>query len=498
MPKRFLSIWLPYLVTDSIIKYDPDLKDKAFVLSFKEKGRMIIKAASPLAVKEGIGPGKVLADARAILPGLHVMDHEPATAPKLLLAMAEWCVRFAPLVAVDGQDGLLLDISGCSHLWGGEEAYMRTITGRFGQGGYHVRAAIADTIGTAWAMARFAMAEYPIVASNEQAAALALLPPEALRLAHPLLQSMQQLGFRMIGQFMNIPPQTLRRRFGDALLQRLGQGIGSYPEVLKPVVPAEPYIERLPCLEPIGTATGIRIALEALLQATCSRLQKENKGIRTAIFKAYRIDGDIQRISIGTNRASHNVRHLFGLFEQKIPTIEPALGIELFALEVPAVEDAGDTQEKLWSEKGAHTQIARSLDNIAGKVGAHTIKRYLPVAQHWPERSIKLATSLTETPAMPWPVDKFRPIQLLSRPEPIDVMVPLPDYPPLLFIHKGKVFKLSKADGPERIEQEWWISEGLPRDYYRVEDERGARYWIFRSGHYAEGNAQWFLHGFFA
>lgn len=459
---------------------------------------MVIKAASPLAVKEGIGVGKVLADARAVLPGLKVLDHDTGSEVKLLKALAEWCIRFTPSVAVDPPDGLLLDISGCSHLWGGEEIYRQTIVGRLEQGGYHVSAAIADTVGAAWAMARFSREGSFIVQPEGQANALAALPPEALRLELTVLQRMHELGFRNIAQFMNIPSPALRRRFGDSLLQRLGQALGSHPEVLLPVVPVEPYVERLSCLEPICTATGIRMALEQLLQAICSRLQKEGRGVRTAVFNAYRIDGELQQVTIGTNRASHNAAHLFRLFEQKIPTIEPALGIELFALVVPVVEATGDVQERLWNEKGGQAQIARLLDNIAGKMGMHTIRSYAPAEQHWPERSVRPIASLSGTPAMVWPTDRQRPLHLLSRPEPIDVMVPLPDYPPLLFTHKGKVFKLLKADGPERIEQEWWASEGPSRDYYRVEDEQGARYWIFRLGHYAEGNAQWFLHGFFA
>ena len=368
---------------------------------------------------------------------------------------------------------------------------------RFSTGGYQVRLAIADSIGTAWAMARYGV-DNLIVETGGQAQALAPLPPEALRLENAVLQRMQKLGFRQIGQFMTMPGPALRRRFGDMLLQRLGQALGSFPETIKPVQPIEPFLERLPCMEPILTLKGIEIALELILGQLCKRLERENKGIRSAIFKGYRMDGNVQEIGIGTSRASNNTKHLLRLFEIKLSTIEPASGIELFVIEAPLVEDVCDTQEALWETKGGQHKVAELLDNIAGKIGMETITRYLPAEHHWPERSVIATNSLDQMPETEWPIEKLRPLHLLTEPEPIDVMVPLPDYPPILFTHKGKVFKLMKADGPERIEQEWWMADGQPRDYYRVEDENGARYWLFRSGHYADGDVKWFLHGFFA
>lgn len=460
---------------------------------------MVVKEANLFAIREGITAGKVLADARAILPILEVLDDEPLETATLLQTLAEWSLRFSPIAAVDGLDGIILDISGCAHLWGGEQPYMETIARRFTVGGYQVRLSIADTIGSAWAIARYGD-DLCIVEGGRQAEALTALPPEALRLESSVLQKMQKLGFRQIGQFMNMPGATLRRRFGEMLLQRLGQALGSYPETVKPVQPVEPYQERLPCLEPILTLKGIEIALEHLIEQFCKRLEREGKGIRSAVFKGYRIDGNVQEISIGTSRASYNTKHLFRLFELKLGSIEPALGIELFVIEAPLVEDISESQDTLWDIKGGQAKVAELLDNIAGKIGMGAIRRYLPAEHHWPERSVKETTSLDENPDIPWPTEKLRPLHLLAEPEPIDVMVPLPDYPPVLFTHRGKIFKLMKADGPERIEQEWWMAEGQPRDYYRVEDEKGARYWLFRSGHYVDGHddVQWFLHGFFA
>lgn len=497
MPKRYLYIWFRHLAPDRLTKIRPELRGKPFLLYAPEHGRMVVKAANEQLTKEGISPGMVVADVRAIFPSAEVFSADVISEEKLLNNLAEWCIRYSPVVATDSPDGLILDISGCPHLWGGEFSYWRSITDRFRKGGYEVRAAIADTVGTAWAVARYGKREM-IIKPGKQTEAISSLPPAALRLDNTTLQRMEKLGFRQIGQFICIPRLNLRRRFGDVLLKRLDQALGILPEPLQPVQPAAVYLERLPCLDPIRTATGIEIAIKRLLEALCKRLFQEGKGIRTGILKGYRVDGNVEQISIGTNRASRNAAHLLKLFELKIPEIEPDLGIELFTLEATLVEDLTETQEVLWSKENRdRTAISELLDNIAGKIGPQTIRRYLPQEHYWPERSIKKVSSLDEQPETEWRTDCLRPIHLLPKPEPVDVMVVLPDYPPMHFRYKGEIIRVARADGPERVEQEWWLQSGPPRDYYRVEDERGARYWLFRLGLYGNKKPQWFLHGYF-
>lgn len=498
MRRRYLSIWFPYFASDRMARLHPELKGKPFLLYAPERGRMVVKASGKTLSKEGISPGMVVADVRAILPSVEVFPDNPAAENKLLKDLAEYCFRYTPTVATDPPDGLILDISGCAHLWGGELPYLKTITTRFRNGGYDVRAAIADTIGAAWAVARY-RSNHPIVESEAQTEALFPLPPAALRLDGATLQRMEKLGFREIGQLIRIPQSNLRRRFGDGLLTRLGQALGTEHETLQPVRTTPVYQERLPCLEPIRTAKGIEIALKHLLDALCEQLFREGKGMRTGTLKGYRIDGEIEQISIGTSRASRNAAHLFKLFELKIPEIEPALGIELFTLEATLVEEVSETQEALWNTGGNNPKaVAELLDNIAGKVGMQAIHRYLPQDYYWPEHSVKEVGNLEEQPETEWQTDRPRPLHLLPRPEPVEVMVVLPDYPPLHFRYKGKIVRITKADGPERIEQEWWLQTGPPRDYYRVEDENGARYWLFRLGLYGNEKPRWFLHGFFA
>lgn len=497
MPQRFATIWFRHLVTDLAVIERPELKDVQFVLAAPERGRMVVKAASSQALANGIDIGMVVADARAIFPSLEVIDYEPEKVGALLNRIAEWCIRYTPIVAVDPPDGLILDITGCAHLWRGERAYLKEIVIKLKSAGYNLRAGIADTIGAAWAISHYGQ-ENPIIESSSQLNALLTLPPAALRLEPITLERMEKLGFYQIRNFINMPRSVLRRRFGQFLLDRIDQASGYAIEVIQPVRPVVPYQERLPCMEPIVTATGIQIALQRLLETLCARLAQEGKGLRSGIFKGYRVDGKVEQIDIVTNRGSCHVAHLFRLFELKIQTMEPALGIELFVLEAPVTEDLAAHQEALWNTGDTdNMSLMELLDRLAGRAGMNIIHRYLPDEHHWPERSVKLAASVQEKPPTNWRTDRPRPVHLLAEPEIVIVSAPIPDYPPMLFSYKGKTHYTKKADGPERIEREWWLEGGLHRDYYCLEDQSGARYWIFRLGHYDENKSKWFIHGFF-
>jgi protein ImuB len=490
------AIWFPHLMTDWMLRRQPGLKDQPFVLAGTEKGRRVVQAVNRVARERGAFTGMVVPDCRAMVPDVQVFDCEEGQREKILNALAEWCIRYTPLVALDG-DGLILDASGCTHLWGGEEGYLREIHERFRNFGYHLRTGMTDTIGCAWAVCHFGK-NATIVPEGKQANALSSLPPAALRLEAATVERLEKLGLKTIGTFMSMPRVALRRRFGQHLLTRLDQALGAEMEMMTPVQPPSPYEERLQCMDPVRTAPGIEVALKTLLEILCQRLNHEGKGLRKCELKCYRLDGNIQKIETGTNRPTRNVSHLFKLLEIKISQIDPDLGIELFILEAPVVEDLSNAQDALWSVSSANeTAVAELADKIIGKIGSEAIRRYLPDEHYWPERSVKAVVSLTEKSACLWRTDLPRPIHLLPVPEAIEVSVPMPDYPPLLFYYQGMLHTVKKADGPERIEQEWWIREGLFRDYYCVEDEKGARYWIFRAGDYNSGVPKWYLHGFF-
>ncbi len=499
MGKRFVMIWFRHLKTDWKTRHHPGLKNIPFVFSMIDHNRIVISATNVAAEEQGINIGMAVADARAVFPSLKVYDDPSGLDKKLLTSLAKYCIRYTPFAAIDPPDGLILDATGCAQLWGSELCYVDTIVNRFSKIGYDVKASMADTIGTAWAVTHFGSEQ--VIRQGEQQYALLNLPSAALRLDHYTIELLFALGFHRIQDFINIPTSVLQRRVGPNLIHRIRQALGHEEEVIYAVETPDPFHERLPCQEEISTVTGIEIALQHLLEALCKRLHKEQKGLRNAIFKCYRIDNKIEKIEIATNYPSHNSKHLFKLFQIKIETIEPGPGIELFTLDGCNIEELSPVQEKLWtSNSGLESlQLTELFDRISNRIGLNKIHRYLPDEHHWPERSIKRTISLNENITALWRTNKPRPIQLLSKPELIQVSAPIPDYPPMLFRYKNKLHTIKKADGPERIECEWWIEEGLHRDYYIVEDEEGRRYWLFRLGHYNdEEKPQWFIHGFFA
>lgn len=499
MRERFVYIWGRFLKTDWHSRRNTDLRKSPFVLTKKDHGRLVISATNALAVKEGIYQGMVLADARAICPGLVVADDREEHEVIILNGLAEWCIRFTPWVAVDLPDGLIFNATGCAHLWGGEVAYLAEITRRLNALGYDVSIAMADTVGAAYAASRFASSQ-TIIEPSMQRELLQLLPPAALRLEATVNERLNKLGIHTIANLLRIPYTALRRRFGKHLLLRIEQALGNLPELMQPVQPVTVYHHRLPCMEPISARTGIEIALQTLLDQLCKQLSDEGNGLRSCTFACFRIDGKNQSLHVGTNRSTAHGAHVFKLFENKLDRLEPALGFELFTITAEKVEPCLPLQEKLWEDAAAleSTAVAELLDRLTEKFGPARLSRFLPDAHHWPERSIKKATSINEQPAVPWK-SRRRPVKLLSKPYPIAVTAPIPDYPPMSFQYKGILYTIKKADGPERIEQEWWLSQGEHRDYYCVEDANGGRYWIFRSGHYDSNKfGGWFLHGFFA
>jgi protein ImuB len=502
MVRRYVSIWFRHLKTDWHCLRQPHLHSMPFVLSSLVNGKKIITAANAMAMKHGMSTQMVIADARAIIPDLQMQDDQPELWPKLLKRLAEWCIIFTPISSVDLPDGIILDATGCPHLWGGEEGYLEAIVNKLSTRGYDVKAAIADTPGLAWAVARYGMAKHVkamTITQGRHVEAMLPLPVEALRQEPQVVEQLHKLGLHRVEQLIAIPRASLRRRFGQQLLNQLDLITGRKEPVISPVLSIEPYHERLPCMEPIVTAGGIEVALDQLLRKLCHRLREDQKGLRYAVFKGYRVDGKVEMVEIGTSRPSHHVAHLLKLFGLKISSMQPEMGFELFTLEASKVEDHFPTQSKMWEKSGGleDDRVSELLDSLIAKFGVQPT-RYLQDEHYWPERSIKVALSLQEKPATPWRTERQRPLLLLANPEKIEVTAPIPDYPPMLFQLKGKLHRIVKADGPERIEQEWWLQQGQHRDYYRVEDEHGRRYWLFRLGHYHDKKFQWFIHGYFS
>jgi protein ImuB len=472
----------------------------------EKAGRLTVRTVDRRARLEGILPGTNLADARAMLPDLKTMPDDPMADAALLARLADWCTRFTPWTAPDGADGVFLDLTGCAHLFGGETALLADLQRRLTHQGFAVRAAIADTTGAAWALARFGHQSRSIVPPGTQKSALSSLPVVALRLPGDMVAGLNRLGLTTIGALYPLPRAPLARRFGALLHTRLDQALDSDAEPISPRQPPPCWRVRLDFAEPIARPEDIAAGLDHLLTDLCRRLAQQGMGARTLDYLLFLVDGDIAKASIGTVRPLRNVKSLSRLFAGKIAVLDPGLGVDCLMLAAAKIEPLSPEQAALDGiAAGERSDDFDSLiDRLVNRLGMEAIVRAEPVASHIPEGAVRwVSPMVTVGPIDPPPERRPRPIRLLPRPEPIEVMAPVPDDPPLHFTWRRTLHRVRHAEGPERIAPEWWQapSSASPeaRDYYRVEDQAGGRFWLYRDGPYRPDQpARWFLHGFFA
>ncbi len=472
-----------------------------------------------------------LADALSFLPGLATALAKPAEDAAALRRLAEWCDRYSPWTAPDGADGVRIEITGSAHLWGGERALAADLMARLDRRGVASRIVIADTLGAAWAMARFAEASDSVVIldSGKLRAALASLPVEALRLDPIIAQGLRRVGLKRVGDFYAMPCDALARRFGETVARLLDQALDEMPEPLSPLGEVPSRRVRLSFAEPITEPADLMLATERLTADLVLRLAREGTGARRLDLGFYRVDGRVERIRIGTARPSRDPRHIAALFKERLHTIDPGLGIEdmilaAYAVEPLPAEQIGLPGHTAGNETGG---IATLLDRLGNRLGLDALARLEPRESHIPERaSVRVSPSPTQpcelgppSPAMRERVlsaakgvrvkpagglKPRRPIRLFDPPEPVEAFWLLPDDPPFRFMWRRRRHRVTRADGPERIADEWWRPGASGevdaiRDYYRVEDEEGRRFWLFRAGfHGGDRSPRWFVHGVFS
>ena len=459
--------------------------------------RIEIAAASPEAQALGLAPGMPLTQARLLVPEIEVRDADPEGDAAVLTRLALFAARrWTPRAAISGADGLFLDLGGVSHLFGGEAAMCRRILAFCARAGFSARIAVAGTPSAAHALARFSGTG--LCPPGGEGDALAPLPLAALRVEEGVLAAARRLGIETVGELAAMPRAPLQRRFGKTLLARLDQALGRAAEPFDPVVPEEPPAAELRFVEPIATAEAIGEALRLLMERLVGTLAKAGLAARSLALLCERIDGRVERIATGTARATRDGPHLLRLLSMKIETIEPGFGIEAMRLVAGRCESLGP--EQLSGEKPA-PDLALLVDKLAGRLGARRLFRRSAVESDVPERSVRRVGPLAV--AVPWPRWP-RPVRLLSPPERIEnVFALLPDHPPRRFTWRGRLHNVRRGDGPERIHGEWWRhgreAEAV-RDYFQVEDEEGARFWLYRRGDGDDprtGDLSWYLHGVF-
>jgi protein ImuB len=467
--------------------------------------RRIVAATSAEAKAAGITAGMPLASARALVPDLDVRDAEPEADAAVLAGLAAWCLRYAPLVAADPPDGLWIDASGAAHLHGGEDALLTDLAARFERAGFAPRIAMADTPGTAHALARFGGRAVAIVASGDEGNALGPLPVEALRLPVETCDGLRRVGLERCGDLIPAPRAPLVRRFGTGLALRLAQALGEQFETIHPRTPADIIERRLMFVEPLSTADSFAAVIDRLMRFVCRRLERASLGARRLDLLFERVDGSVQAIRIGTSRPSRDPAHLSKLLRERLEQVDPGAGVEAMRLVAEIAEPLDFTQlDSLPDGERADTRdLAGLVDRLANRFGADHVYRVAPVESDVPERSVRRVPALAPAGGASWPAMLPRPIRLLTPPNAVRVIAPLPDHPPVAFIWRKHRHRIRRATGPERIAGEWWKRDGeflAVRDYFAVEDEAGQRFWLFRHGDgqdAATGDLSWFLHGFF-
>lgn len=523
--------------------------ERPFALIESGRHGLIISAVNARAGADGIRIGQALAEARAAIPGLITQPAEAERDRARLHALAHGSGRYGPARNVEGDDGLWIDISGVAHLFGGEAALGEDLIGRLAAAGFGARVGIADTPAAAFALARHAAPpgrdHIAIAAPGKTLTALADLPVAALRLEAQTIVLLKRLGLRRIAQLETLPRAVLARRFRDlkhkgagraaeraalaqAVVMRLDQALGRIADPRTPLNEPPAYIVRRAYPEMLITSDGVESACRELAEELCSVLAAAHRGARRLRFSLYRADGSVADAGIGTSRPCRTPTHLLELFRDKLTALDVGFGVDMITLEAGQVEALSAAQTHFTAHGGDGAAAgaghhAALVDRLVNRLGRGDVYRLEGVASHIPERAQRRVAAVSSDGAGSdgaWQTvetgRRRRPPFLFSPPEPISVIAEVPEGPPARFTWRRVTHRIVKSQGPERIAPEWWRWIGKPaaraddqdlamaariRDYYELEDDSGARYWVFRAGLYqhaaADGQPAWFMHGLF-
>jgi len=473
----------------------------------KDGGLMRIRAACERARLAGLVPGLSLAEARARFPFVRYEEMDRGADAALLAAIADWCDRYTPLVALDGPSGLFLDISGCAHLFGGEDGLMRDLAHRMEGQGLAAGLAIASSAGPAAALAVHAPGT--VTRPGEEVGLLAPLPCRALRFEPALSATLDRLGLRRVGELLSMPRASLGRRFGAAFMEQLDFAIGRSTRPLNPrrPVPALIYERRL--FEPIGRVEDIENLILHLAQRLKPDLERLGQGVRQLELSLFRVDGVVERIALATARPMRDPASIRRLFCERLKAIgderDAGYGYDLLRLSVLSMDVLDDDQSNFLASGVTAERMVTLVDRLTARLGPGAVQSLQDVASHWPEKAQALVAGFSGTAAATDTAMEClpRPLRILDPPEPVEAISVLPEGEPIRFVWRRAAHRVLRLEGPERIEPEWWHDDvttatpGLFRDYFRIEDDAGRRYWMFREGLADMRPARWFLHGIF-
>ena len=520
---RWLHLWFDRL---SINRAQNGLSEETlqpsipFALIVRQGSAIRLDAVDPVAEALNLQAGLTLAAARARVPELRVENADPAADALLLARLAEVCRRYTPAVALDPPDALNLDITGAAHLFGGESGLLLDIHRRFERSGLSVRTAAAATPAAAFAFARF-----DGQASGSEAERLAALPVSALRLDPDATWVLHRLGLRRIGQVQALPRSSLALRLGPKALDRLDAAFGLRAEALAFVEEIPPFMVEARLAEPVSDEAAVLALCLQLAGHLSQHLQDAGVGGRQFGLELFRVDGAVKRLEVQASRALISPARIAALFHERLAALNEGLeadfGFDLLRLWAVSTDRLRHATAELLAGQDGEGDFLAFLDRVRARFGANAVQQFVPASEsRLPEnaiRRVEVGTGRSQT----WSAEEsarydgalLRPLTLFSPPHPITATAGVPEDPPVQFVWRRVLRMIVRAEGPERMAAEWWrtpeaepVEEGLEenaaspiRDYYRLEDGEGRRYWVFREGLYAPGvSPRWFLHGLFA
>ncbi|MCZ8317078.1 DNA polymerase Y family protein [Phreatobacter sp.] len=515
--RRYLAVWLPFLPSERLRRLwsrnpSPSAApaEAPLVLVERIAGAMRLAAVDPMARELGLVPGQKLADARACVPQLAAIDHDPVADQNLLERLADAADRYTPLVALNAPDGLTLDVTGCAHLFGGEAALCRDLLERMRGAGFTARAALAGTPEAAAALARHGRPG--IVPPGGEAEAVARLPVGALGIDASTALALTRAGLKTIGDLASRPSDLLVARFGAGLATRLRRVCGHEDARLTPRRAVAACMVERRFAEPVARREDLTGALSLVLGKAAASLEQRGEGGRLFEASFFRTDGVVRRIAVETGEATRDTAAVSRLFTERMHLLDdptdPGFGFDLLRLAVPRTEVLAARQVLIDGRGEAERETTALVDHLVARFGRSNVLRFLDRPSHIPERAEVMVPAIavgggsyrSAGPAAARPL--ARPLQLFDPPQPIETLAEVPDGPPASFHWRRTTFQIIRAEGPERIAGEWWRDgeDMLTRDYYGLEDREGRRFWVFRQGLYGRETAspRWFIHGLFA
>lgn len=476
------------------------------VLKGSDGRRRVVTAVDDFAHSLGIRIGMPVAKAQALVNDLHLVDAQPDADLAALEALALWGMRrYSPLVMIDPPDGLVLDVSGAAHLRGGESGLVKDIVDQLGDKGISARVALSETWAASYAFARYLSDAITLIEPGKTNECLLKLPVEALRLPAHTLDGLRVLGFDTIGELASQPRAPLTLRFGPELFRRIDMAFGRMAQPITPAEPPEMILARKAFFEPIGAPEQIATYTRQLVEALCERLEEAGEGVLQLDLRCMRVDNKIEAVQIRTAKPVRDDERLSKLLCGKIETIDPGFGIERMVL--AATHTGPLSPQQMFASYGeAETRDVEDLwDTLHNRFGATSrLYRTAPSPSDIPERAIRRLPPHSRDMGSPRNAQFRRPFRLLRPPEPMQTMALLPDHPPVSFQWRGSRYRVTAADGPERVRGEWWRTDkeaGKVRDYFILQVEGGERFWAFRTGDGQNGDTGslcWYMHGKFA